>query len=130
MKITLLYGGLLSLWFVALSVRVILGRSGPGLPSLGDGGNPAMLRRIRGHANFAEYVPLALLLIALLELSGSAAWQLHALGGGLTVGRLLHGYALSFSANSPFGRSVGIGLTLLTLICAAALCLGRYLGMA
>lgn len=130
MKVTLLYGGLLAFWFIALSVRVILGRSGPGGPSLGDGGDPAMLRRIRGHANFAEFVPLALLLMALLELSGAAPWQLHVLGGALLVGRLLHGYALSFSANSPVGRTVGVALTLFTLIGAATLCLGKHLGLA
>ena len=124
MKVTLLYGGLLAVLFVLLSARVILGRTGPGKPSLGDGGNPAMLRRIRGHANFAEYVPLTLLLIGFLELSGAAVWQLHVLGCTLFVGRVLHGYALSFSANSPFGRSVGIALTLLTVMAASVLCIG------
>ena len=63
MTITLLYAGLLAIWFLVLSIRVIQGRMGPGNPSLGDGGNPVMLRRIRGHANFAEYVPLILLLM-------------------------------------------------------------------
>ena len=129
-KISLLYAGLLAIWFVVLSVRVIGGRMGPGNPSLGDGGNPIMIRRIRGHANFAEYVPLTLVLIALLEVSGSPSWQLHALGSSLLVGRLLHGYALSFTHNSPFGRSAGIALTLLALASAALLSVTRYLGYA
>ena len=129
-KISLLYGGLLALWFVALSARVILGRMGPGNPSLGDGGNPLMVRRIRGHANFAEYVPLALVLIAFLEASGSPAWQVHALGASLLVGRLLHGYALSFTRNNPFGRTAGISLTLLSLATAAVMCVARYFGYA
>jgi uncharacterized membrane protein YecN with MAPEG domain len=60
MTVTPIYAGLLAIVFVLLSARVILGRFGPGNPSLGDGGNLDMLRRIRGHANFAEYVPLTL----------------------------------------------------------------------
>ena len=47
MTITLLYAGLLSLWLLVLSVRVIAIRS-QGI-SLGDGGNPVLLRRIRAH---------------------------------------------------------------------------------
>jgi len=127
-KITLLYSGLLALWFIVLSFRVIVGRSGPGKPGLGDGGNPAMLRRIRGHANFAEYVPLALILIGLLEASGAPHWALHALGAALLVGRLLHGYALSFTDANPFGRSAGIALTLIVLLVAAVLCILGYAG--
>ena len=52
------------------------------------GGDPLMLRRIRGHANFAEYTPLALVLITLLELAGEPRWELHALGASLLAGRL------------------------------------------
>jgi uncharacterized membrane protein YecN with MAPEG domain len=122
LTVTPLYGGLLAIWFLVLSIRVVLGRTGPGNPSLGDGGNPKMLRRIRGHANFAEYVPLILVLIGFLELAGAPAWQLHALGGGLLVGRLLHGYAFSFTNEHVFGRSAGIVLTFIALLAAAVLC--------
>lgn len=118
-----LYAGALALWFLILSIRVVLGRSGKGKPSLGDGGNPEMLRRIRGHANFAEYVPLILVLLALLEINGAPPWQLHALGGMLLAGRLMHGTALAFMRESVIGRSVGIGLTFLSLAAAGVLCL-------
>ncbi len=121
MTITLFYGGLLAIWFLVLSIRVVLGRTGPGNPSLGDGGNPAMQRRIRGHANFAEYVPLILILVGFLEVSGAPKWQLHTLGIALLAGRLLHGYAFSFTSHNVFGRSAGIVLTFLSLLGAAAL---------
>ncbi len=120
-QITLLYGGLLALWFFILSVRVIQGRFGAGSPSLGDGGNPVMLRRIRAHANFAEYVPLVLVLMGFLEISGAAAWQLHVIGAALLLGRLLHGYALAFTAQFAFGRTAGIALTFMSLLVAAGL---------
>ena len=122
-SITLLYGGALALWFMVLSVRVIQGRFGSGKPDLGDGGDPLMLRRIRSHANFAEYVPLILVLMGFLEASGTAPWIIHALGGSLLVGRLLHGYAFSFTSKFVFGRSVGIMLTFTVLLVSGGLAL-------
>ncbi len=114
--ITMLYAGLLGLWFLALSLRVIKGR---GKIGLGDGGDPTMLRLMRGHANFAEYTPLILLLMALLEHQNLGALWLHLLGGALLLGRLLHGYALVFSEHFPPGRYWGTVLTLLCLLAAS-----------
>lgn len=122
MVITPLYAGLLALWFLVLSLRVVQGRIGKAGVSLGDGGDAGMLRRIRGHANFAEYVPLILILLGLLELSHFSAWLLHALGLALLIGRLLHGYALSFTAYSSFGRTAGAALTFVVLLVAGLLC--------
>jgi uncharacterized membrane protein YecN with MAPEG domain len=90
---------------------------------LGDGGDTMMLRRIRGHANFAEYVPLILLMMGLLEIGGQAKWSIHALGGMLLIGRLLHGYAFAFTPSFVFGRSAGIALTFLSLLGGGVLCL-------
>jgi uncharacterized membrane protein YecN with MAPEG domain len=129
MTVTLGYAGALGLWFLVLSVRVIQGRVGPGNPSLGDDGNPAMLRRIRGHGNFAEYVPLILGMIGFLELSGEPKWAIHALGASLLIGRILHGYAFSFTDNNPIGRTGGVVLTLVSLLATSCLCLYRaFLG--
>lgn len=116
MSITLLYGGLLALVFLALSARVVQGR-GKGGVSLGDGGQPDLLRRIRGHANFAEYVPLQLLLLGLLELSGALpTWSLHLLGAALLLSRLLHGYAMSFTEKWLFGRFYGTLIAFILLL--------------
>ena len=121
MIVTPLYAGLLAILYVALSYRVVQLR-GHGA-SLGDGGNPELLRRIRGHGNFAEYVPFILLMIGILELSHFSTYLLHALGITLVVARLLHGYALSFSASFKFGRYWGTVLTFLLLFVCGALCL-------
>lgn len=130
MTIAPLYAGLLGLWFLVLSVRVILGRVGPDKPGLGDGGDVGMLRRIRGHANFSEYVPLIVVLLGYLEFAQFPAWMLHCIGGGLLAGRVLHGLALSFSKEFVFGRSAGIVLTLLALLTVSTLCVLHGLGMA
>ena len=121
MIITPLYAGLLAFWFLVLSVKVVQRRQ-RGI-ALGDGGDSRMLRLIRGHGNFAEYVPLILLMMALLELGHTSTYVLHALGIGLLVARLLHGFALSFTQHFRFGRFYGAGLTFLILAVAAALCI-------
>lgn len=121
MTITPLYAGLLAIWFLVLSVRVVQ-RRGHGV-SLGDGGDTLLLRRIRGHANFAEYVPLILLMMGLLELSRVNGALLHGFGITLVIARLLHGYALSFSEQFKFGRFWGTLLTFILVALLGLLCL-------
>jgi uncharacterized protein len=94
MFVTPLYAGVLALWFVILSVRVVnLRRRGM---SFGDNGEIGVIRIVRAQANFAEYVPLALLLMGFLEVNHYSIYLLHALGVMLVVARLFHGFALSF----------------------------------
>lgn len=129
MVVTPLYAGLLAMLFLVLSWRVIQFRQ-RGIP-LGDGGDPKMLRLIRGHANFAEYVPLILLMMGFLEVGHTSIYILHALGITLLVSRLLHGYALSFTDRFRFGRTWGAGLTFAVLGASGALCLLQaFRGMA
>ncbi len=122
MSVTPLYAGLLALWFVVLGVKVVDERRRHKV-GFGDGGKPPLQRAIRGHANFSEYVPLALLLLAVLELSRFPAYVLHGLGATLLAARLLHGYALSFTQHFPFGRVTGAALTFTVIAVAGALCL-------
>lgn len=121
MVITPLYAGLLAFLFLTLSWRVIQLRQ-RGIP-LGDGNDPTMLRRIRGHGNFSEYVPLILLMMGFLELGHASGYLLHGLGIALVVARLLHGYALSFTDRSRFGRTAGAALTFVVMGVSGVLCL-------
>jgi len=121
MFVTPLYAGLLALWFVLLSVRVVnLRRRGI---LFGDNGEVDVIRVVRAQANFAEYVPLALLLMGLLEISRYSIYLLHALGLVLLVARLLHGAALSFRWNVRTGRVVGAALTFVVLLVEGVLCI-------
>jgi uncharacterized protein len=122
MVVTPLYAAILAAWFLVLTLRVLRERDKAHV-SLGDGGNTSLQRAIRGHANFAEYVPLALLLLLILELSRFSIYVLHALGILLVLARLLHGYALAFTAQFRFGRLWGSILTFAVLIVEALLCL-------
>ncbi|MFA5120990.1 MAPEG family protein [Zavarzinia sp.] len=124
---SLLYAGLNALVTFGLAFRVGLMR-GRYKVMLGDGGVPEVHRAIRAHGNNVEYVPLVLVLVALLELAGQPAWVIHLFGGMLLAGRILHGVGLSLSEGAGFGRGAGIGLTWLALLGAAGWCI--YLAVA
>ena len=120
MIVTPLYAALLALWFMFLSLRVISRRRAARV-SLGDGADQALTRAIRAHANFAEYVPLALLLLAVLELSRFSIYLIHALGLVLLIARLLHG--LAFTVDFKEGRYWGALLTFAVIVIESILCL-------
>ena len=120
MFVTPLYAGILTLWFVLLSFRVANLRRG-GL-SFGDGGDVGVTRVVRAQANFAEYVPLALLLMGFLEASRYSIYLLHAFGITLVIARLFHGLALSFGSPRS-GRVIGTALTFIVLLIEAVLCI-------
>lgn len=94
MPITAFYAGLLALLFILLSARVIRRRRRAKV-AVGDGGDTMLLRHMRVHANFAEYVPMCLLLMALAESMQTWAWFPHLTGTVLLAGRLLHAYGVS-----------------------------------
>lgn len=127
MTVTPLYAGLLAIWFLVLSIRVIQRRQS-GKINLGDGGDASMLRRIRAHGNFAEYVPLILLMMGLLELRHASIYVLHALGATLLLARVLHGIALSFTEKWFQGRFVGTLLTFILLGAAGVMCVVQGVG--
>ena len=91
--------------------------------SVRDNGDIEIKRIVRAQANFAEYVPLALLLMGFLEVTRYSIYLLHALGLTLLIARILHGLALSFGRQVPFGRATGAGLTFIVLLIEAVLCL-------
>jgi uncharacterized membrane protein YecN with MAPEG domain len=118
---TALYAVLLTLLFLLLSLRVIAMRRRIG-GALGDGGNLNLLRRIRVHGNFAEYVPLALILLGLAESLHTPDWMLHGLGIVLLMGRVSHAAGVA-QANERFVfRVAGMALTFVMLGAAAAAC--------
>lgn len=118
MHVTFLYAALLALFFVALSLRTLLLRRRLRI-AVGDKGNEAMLRAMRVHANFAEYVPLCLLLFYFVEQSGARPMLVHALGISLVLGRLLHAWGVSQVRENYRFRVLGMTLTFLPLIAAS-----------
>jgi uncharacterized membrane protein YecN with MAPEG domain len=128
LKVTPLYAGLLALLFVALSIRVIAVRRSAGV-ALGDGDRSDVRRRMRVHGNFAEYVPLALLLLALAEINLQPALLLHGLGLALLAGRCIHAVGVSGEPERFVLRVTGMALTFGTILVAAALNLAAAAGL-
>ncbi len=110
---------------VVLTAFVIFRRARTGVDLL-DGGDVILLRRIRAHGNFSETAPMALLLLALLEMKSLPVAWLWALGGGLLLGRVLHASSL-LTNNAKWNRRGGMVLTLFVLSVQGVLCLGIFL---
>jgi uncharacterized protein len=122
MRITSIYAGTLGLVYLFLSARIIVVRRTQKV-SLGDGGNADLLKRIRIHGNFAEYAPIALVFLAVLESLAMPPVLLHSLGSLLLCGRCMHAWALSRSGNGGLLRVVGMVATLTMIGLAAVACL-------
>ncbi len=125
MQILPLYAALLALLFVALSVRTLRLRHSLKI-GIGDAGNSQMLRAMRVHSNFAEYVPLALVLLFLVEGQGAPAWLVHALGLCLLLDRSAHAYGVSQTRENFAFRVAGMAMTFTTLVGCAACLLFNY----
>lgn len=111
--ITFFYGSLLGLMLVFISIEVLRYR----VRALELGEDIAQ-RMPRVQGNFIEYVPLALILLGLLEETGAPTVVLHGLGITLLVARIMHAYGLGHLGSANYPRTVG---TLLTFVVLAAL---------
>lgn len=118
MTITPIYAGLLAFLCVLLSVRVI-GRRREAKIGLGDGADRTLVRRMRAHGNFSEYVPLTLLLMAFAELQSQPGLLVHTIGVLLVVGRLTHAIGFGFEPERAALRVVGTSTTLTAILIGA-----------
>lgn len=79
----------------------------------GDGGDPRMIARMRAHLNFAEYAPLVLILIALVELARGTQTWLWVAAMVFVIGRILHAFGMD---GWNLGRMIGILSTMLVML--------------
>jgi uncharacterized protein len=126
--LTLLFTGICAVMQCVLTALVIARRVQSGI-HLMDGGDAVLVRRIRAHANFAETVPMALLLMLLLELGGLAASWLWWFGAALITGRVLHVGGLLIKG-MVWSRLSGMVLTLAVISFEAVLCIAMFLRQA
>ena len=84
--------------------------------SIGDGGNEALIARMRAQANFIEYTPIVLILIGLIELAeGSRLW-LWIVGVAYILARIAHAFGMDRPRPDPLRlRMIGIIVTALIL---------------
>lgn len=120
-SVTLLYGGLTFLLVTFLGLNVSRAR---GVHKAGFGTMPEVMNReIRAHGNAAEWAPLAIVLLLLLELSGLSSLALHLLGGTILLGRVVHGAGALMSKRNPLttlGATVNYLVTAVLCVWAIA----------
>lgn len=116
-KISLLYAGLMGLFYTALTFNVIRLRRAK-LVGLGHDQNPQcpLFRAVRIHGNFAEYVPFILLVLALDEVTGRSSWVTHFFGVTLFLGRLAYTIGITQTHGKSAGRFSGMIMTLACLV--------------
>ncbi len=124
LSITALYAGILALIVIVLAVNVTVHRVKLRVP-LGDGGNAQMRRMIRLHGNAAEYIPLALILLAIYELNGGWHAALHVIGIALIAGRVIQTWGMWATDMTNIGRQIGQSLTWLSVATLAVLNLSK-----
>ena len=118
--ITTIFTGLLALMLVGVSIRVTVLRAKKKIDFF-DGGDPQLGRALRVQGNFIEYVPMALLLLGMIEWMGAKPWIAYALGSALVLSRIIHAWGL-YSGVS-IARAVGTTITWLVLAVGGLLAL-------
>jgi uncharacterized membrane protein YecN with MAPEG domain len=116
LPITLTLAGAATLLHIWLSVRV--GRvRGQTKIYVGDGGNEAVVRRMRAHANFHENMPIVVILVGLLELAGADNRFLWGAVILFVLARIAHAFGMDRPSPSRFRMigATGTGLVLVAL---------------
>lgn len=116
--ITALYGALNAILNILLAERVTRMRRVHNT-SIGQGDAEPLLVAIRAHANNAEFVPLAIVMMLLVELCGGSTLYLHITGGLLFVGRIAHAFGLPRPSPNLY-RAGGVAITFGAIIASSA----------
>ena len=114
LPITLTIAAAAAILHIWLSLRVSRLRR-PLKIGFGDGGNETLLRRMRAHGNYAENMPIFLILLALLELAGGDRMILWAAAIAFILARLLHAFGMD-RPGANWMRVSGISLSWLVLL--------------
>jgi uncharacterized membrane protein YecN with MAPEG domain len=83
--------------------------------SVGDGGNEALLRRIRAHGNYIETMPLTVILVGLIELAGGDGRILWAAAILYILARILHAFGMDGDHRLRL-RVIGMAASTLVLV--------------
>lgn len=126
--VTGLYAGLLTLIYLTLATYIIRLRWKHRV-GLGTGDAEELKVAIRMHGNFIEYVPLALILFAVIEVQHAQPMLLHGLGIALVIARLCHAFGLKRSVGVSLLRTVGVLTTFAVLLLSAGYGIGQFVGV-
>jgi uncharacterized protein len=127
LTISTLYAAILGLLFVPFTFYVGIYRVNSRI-LIQDGGDQELVKRIRAHGNFIETVPLAVILLILMEVNGASAAWLHGLGATLVVARCVHYVTIATNPGNTVPRALGMFSTLIVYLLAAGWLLAASLG--
>lgn len=117
-----IYAALFAFGLIALTFRVALLRMKHKVV-LGAGENQELERNMRAHGNFVETVPMALVLMMILELNGALPWVIHWLGLLMIISRVSHFIGLTTGNGYGAYRTGGVFLTFAVYLIGGLLCL-------
>lgn len=126
LPITSLFAAILTLLYITLAVRIIRLRWTEQV-GIGTGQSMPLKAAVRVHGNFSEYVPLALILLGLIELQGGSPVLLYGLGGLLFVARVFHAIGLTRSIGVTIYRTIGVLGTFAMLLVSSGYLVGALL---
>ncbi|MCA3260370.1 MAG: MAPEG family protein [Telmatospirillum sp.] len=126
LEIVPIYAALLGVLYLVLSGRAIRARRAA-RKAIGPLGDTALDRHVRVHANFAEYAPFVLLLLAFAEIRGAPEGLLHIACAGLVFGRVVHAWGVSHEPENFKFRRYGMMATFFALVVAVTLLIASYL---
>lgn len=131
LPITAFYTGILAIFALFLSAQAGIYRGKSGASILyGDPVDMELAQRVRRHQNFLEYVPLVLIIMALLEINGGSSTFLHSIGVLLIVARIAHFLGLHHDNMGHPGRTIGAAGTALITVASAGYLLWLSAGAA
>ena len=120
LPITALYAGIMMIFALVLSFYAGSFRGKSGISVLfGEPANMELAERIRIHQNFLEYVPMAIILMGVIEINGGNTMFLYVFGDVLIVARIAHAIGLKHDNMGHPGRVIGAGGTALISLVAA-----------
>jgi uncharacterized protein len=120
------YAALFALIFTFLSARTIRLRRSQKV-AVETGGNALLERAVRVHGNFAEYVPITLIILGFDEARLVPQVILHILCLALLTGRVLHAVGVAQPNENFKLRVIAMILTLNTLGAASIILLATYI---
>lgn len=117
LPITLVIAAACAVINIWLAVRLVRGRV-RGKVMVGDGGDPAILAGMRAQANFIEYAPIVLILIALIEFARGSLVVLWVIGALFVLARIAHPLGMARPAPNPLRAGGAVVTWVITLVLA------------
>lgn len=110
--ITTIYAAICALLLMKLAYRVIQLRRQYKV-SLGDGGVLELEQAIAAHSNASQYIPIALILLFLLEYNSKNIWLVNMLAIIFVIGRFIHAWGIFHNLKA---RILGMQLTIYSIV--------------